>query len=171
MWTANAGSEALHSALAPAGPPAEVRDDPDGLLNSRSRGGQRKDWRDQAACLSEDPELFFPTGNAGPAIAQIEEAKAVCRRCAVTEACLTYALQTGQDVGVWGGLSEEERRALSRRHARTRRAGGPDLSLGVGAAGRVLGPHRRAACGRPEGTDPKSVNREPTAAQQLPTHR
>ena len=171
MWTANAGSEALHSALAPAGPPAEVRDDPDGLLNSRSRGGQRKDWRDQAACLSEDPELFFPTGNAGPAIAQIEEAKAVCRRCAVIEACLTYALQTGQDVGVWGGLSEEERRALSRRHARTRRAGGRDLSLvWVLPAGFLALAAGLRAVGQ-RGQTRSRLTASPEPASKLLTHR
>ena len=73
------------------------------------------DWRDRAACLDEDPELFFPIGNTGPAILQIEEAKAVCRRCTVTGACLSWALETGQDAGVWGGMSEEERRAVKRR--------------------------------------------------------
>ena len=39
------------------------------------------DWRHRSACLDEDPELFFPIGNTGPAILQIEEAKQVCRRC------------------------------------------------------------------------------------------
>ena len=80
------------------------------------------DWRHRATCLDEDPELFFPIGNTGPALLQIEEAKAVCRRCPVTETCLTWALDTGQDAGVWGGLSEDERRALKRRTARARRA-------------------------------------------------
>ncbi len=80
------------------------------------------DWRHRATCLDEDPELFFPIGNAGPALLQIEEAKAVCRRCEVTETCLKWALESGQDTGVWGGLSEDERRALKRRHARARRA-------------------------------------------------
>jgi WhiB family transcriptional regulator, redox-sensing transcriptional regulator len=81
------------------------------------------DWRHRAACLEEDPELFFPIGNTGPALLQIEEAKAVCRRCDVVETCLRWALDTGQDAGVWGGLSEDERRALKRRNARARRAG------------------------------------------------
>ena len=81
------------------------------------------DWRDRAACLEADPELFFPIGNTGPAIAQIEEAKAVCRTCPVIETCLKWAIETGQDAGVWGGLSEDERRALKRRNARARRAG------------------------------------------------
>jgi WhiB family transcriptional regulator, redox-sensing transcriptional regulator len=78
------------------------------------------DWRNRAACLDEDPELFFPIGNTGPAILQIEEAKAVCRRCDVREQCLAWALEAGQDHGVWGGLSEDERRALKRRNARAK---------------------------------------------------
>lgn len=81
------------------------------------------DWRHDAACLTEDPELFFPIGNTGPALVQIEEAKAVCRRCPVVDTCLKWAIETGQDAGVWGGLSEDERRALKRRTARARRAG------------------------------------------------
>lgn len=80
------------------------------------------DWRDRAACLTEDPELFFPIGNSGPAMAQVEQAKAVCRRCDVTETCLKWALETGQDAGVWGAMSEDERRSLKRRNARARRA-------------------------------------------------
>jgi WhiB family redox-sensing transcriptional regulator len=72
------------------------------------------DWRHRAACLGEDPELFFPIGNTGPALVQANEAKAVCRRCTVTEQCLQWALETGQDAGVWGGLSEEERRLAKR---------------------------------------------------------
>ena len=55
-----------------------------------------------------------------PAVDQIEKAKAVCARCTVTEVCLQYALETGQDSGVWGGLSEDERRALKRRNARNK---------------------------------------------------
>jgi len=78
------------------------------------------DWRHQAACLTEDPELFFPVGNTGPALVQIAEAKKVCRRCNVREACLQWALDAGQDHGVWGGLSEDERRAMKRRAARMR---------------------------------------------------
>ncbi len=45
------------------------------------------DWRDKAACLTVDPELFFPVGNTGPAVDQIEKAKSVCARCTVTEIC------------------------------------------------------------------------------------
>jgi WhiB family redox-sensing transcriptional regulator len=78
------------------------------------------DWRHLAACKTEDPELFFPIGNTGPALLQIDEAKAVCRRCPVIESCLQWAFETGQDSGVWGGLSEDERRAMKRRSARRR---------------------------------------------------
>ena len=67
------------------------------------------DWRHGALCRHEDPELFFPIGSTGAAARQIDRAKAVCRRCAVTE-----------DSGVWGGLSEDERRSLKRRLARQR---------------------------------------------------
>lgn len=80
------------------------------------------DWRHRAACLTEDPELFFPIGNSGPALAQVEQAKSVCQRCEVRDVCLKWALETGQDAGVWGGMSEEERRSLKRRNARARRA-------------------------------------------------
>ena len=79
-------------------------------------------WRNLSACLDESPELFFPIGNTGPALDQIEEAKAVCARCEVVEDCLHWAIENSQDAGVWGGLSEEERRTIKRRNARVRRA-------------------------------------------------
>ncbi|WP_459250095.1 WhiB family transcriptional regulator [Streptomyces youssoufiensis] len=78
------------------------------------------DWRHNAVCREEDPELFFPIGDTGPALLQIEEARAVCRRCPVMEQCLQWALVSGQEHGVWGGLSEDERRAMKRRAARKR---------------------------------------------------
>ncbi|MFF4258394.1 WhiB family transcriptional regulator [Streptomyces sp. NPDC001663] len=75
-------------------------------------------WRDQAACRYEDPELFFPIGTSGPALLQTEKAKAVCGRCPVRERCLEWALGHGEILGVWGGTGETERRALRRRRAR-----------------------------------------------------
>jgi WhiB family transcriptional regulator, redox-sensing transcriptional regulator len=78
-------------------------------------------WLNRSACLDEDPELFFPIGVTGPALVQIEEARAVCRRCEVAGACLKWAIESGQ-AGVWGGLSDDERRTLKRRNARARRA-------------------------------------------------
>jgi WhiB family transcriptional regulator, redox-sensing transcriptional regulator len=79
------------------------------------------DWRHQAACLDEDPELFFPVGTTGPALDQVEHAKSVCRSCDVIEQCLEWALDTNQDAGVWGGMSEDERRTLRRARQRRRR--------------------------------------------------
>ena len=73
------------------------------------------DWREHAECRSEDPDLFFPIGTSGPALLQTEQAKAVCRRCPVREPCLEWAMETDQTLGVWGGTSETERRALKRR--------------------------------------------------------
>lgn len=78
------------------------------------------DWRDDAACRHEDPELFFPVGTTGPAITQVKAAKTVCNRCPVQEVCLAWALGSGQQAGVWGGLGEDERRSLKRRTARER---------------------------------------------------
>jgi WhiB family redox-sensing transcriptional regulator len=79
-------------------------------------------WRNRSACLDEDPELFFPIGNTHPAFLQAEEAKIVCRRCEVLQTCLAWAVESGQDTGVWGGLSADERQALKRRDTRARRA-------------------------------------------------
>lgn len=75
-------------------------------------------WRNWAECSDEDPELFFPIGNTGPALLQLEDAKTVCKRCPVQLACLSWALDMGVEFGVFGGMSEEERRALKRRAAR-----------------------------------------------------
>ncbi|MGF7234695.1 MAG: WhiB family transcriptional regulator [Frankia sp.] len=75
------------------------------------------DWRLRASCRDEDPELFFPVGTTGPAIGQIERAKSVCRSCAVSGSCLNWAIDSGQDSGVWGGLTAEERRVVAQRPA------------------------------------------------------
>jgi WhiB family redox-sensing transcriptional regulator len=74
------------------------------------------DWRHRARCRGEDPELFFPTGTAGPVEAQVQAAKAVCAACPVRGECLAWALDAGSDAdyGVWGGLDEAERRTLRR---------------------------------------------------------
>lgn len=77
------------------------------------------DWRHRAACRDEDPELFFPIGTSGPALEQVEQAKAVCRRCPVAAECLTWALDRPEEYGIWGGLTEGERRAeLTRRRTK-----------------------------------------------------
>ncbi|WP_418960406.1 WhiB family transcriptional regulator [Streptomyces tritici] len=72
-------------------------------------------WRAAAACQEVDPDLFFPVGTGSSALVQEEEAKRVCRRCPVREPCLRSALaQPHPPSGVWGGLTEAERRALER---------------------------------------------------------
>lgn len=80
------------------------------------------EWRRGAACRDTDPDLFFPVGTTGPAIEQIESAKAVCRSCPAQTQCLEYAIDTNQDSGIWGGTSEDERRQIRKRQqARPRR--------------------------------------------------
>lgn len=81
------------------------------------------DWRHAAICRFEDPELFFPLGEehtssqapTGPVQTQQDEAKAVCRACPVVSECLAWAIESGQDFGVWGATTPEERRAFKRR--------------------------------------------------------
>lgn len=73
------------------------------------------DWRAQAVCRDYDSELFFPlpTDKRGNG-----EAKEVCRRCPVSDACLEEALRGRSRYGVWGGLTELEREALIRKRSR-----------------------------------------------------
>ena len=80
----------------------------------RSTGAERTNWRDHAACSGLDPDLFFPVSTAGASLTDIEAAKRVCQRCPVTTPCLHWALDLGQVSGIWGGTTEEERRALRR---------------------------------------------------------
>lgn len=77
-------------------------------------------WRDRASCLETANDLFFPIGSTGPAVGQIEEAKRVCSGCPVRLPCLEWAIEFNVDYGVWGGLSEEERRSQKRRRTRKR---------------------------------------------------
>jgi len=77
-------------------------------------GGQR--WQERANCLGVDPDLFFPERGAST-----REAKAVCRGCEVRAECLEYALAQGEKFGIWGGLSERERRRVRRQRALERR--------------------------------------------------
>ncbi|MFI0742501.1 WhiB family transcriptional regulator [Streptomyces sp. NPDC021100] len=80
-------------------------------------------WLKSAACGPENADLFFPVGSSAPAMRQIEKAKDVCRsRCPVMTQCRTWAFESGENWGVWGGLSEDERRYIRRQavagHAR-----------------------------------------------------
>ncbi len=78
-------------------------------------------WRNGAACRDTKPDLFFPVGQTGAAIEHIANAKAVCDSCAVQVECLEYALMTNQDAGIWGGLTEDERRQIRRERRRQAR--------------------------------------------------
>ena len=66
-------------------------------------------WQDAALCAQTDPEAFFPERGGSPAAA-----KRVCRSCEVRAECLEYALEHDENFGVWGGLSERERRRIKR---------------------------------------------------------
>ena len=69
------------------------------------------DWMSHGACRGADPELFFPVRELGPSPRKIEQAKAICGRCPVRLACLSYAADTRQH-GIWGGTTDDERRAM-----------------------------------------------------------
>lgn len=75
---------------------------------------RKTDWRKTAACLKEDPELFFPKGYEGPWQLVVEQAKAICRHCPVSDACLQFALNNAIPAGIFGGLTEAERVGLRR---------------------------------------------------------
>jgi WhiB family transcriptional regulator, redox-sensing transcriptional regulator len=74
------------------------------------------DWRHEAACLGCDPEVFFPSGRTGSTWLELQRAKAICRACPVQAHCLDWAVENEEQSGVWGGLSESERRTCARRH-------------------------------------------------------
>jgi WhiB family redox-sensing transcriptional regulator len=81
------------------------------------------DFLEQAACAREDPELFFPLGTTIPIWAAVDQAKAICGRCSVQPRCLTWAIENRIESGIWGGLTEEERRRMpGAAAARSRRA-------------------------------------------------
>jgi WhiB family redox-sensing transcriptional regulator len=67
-------------------------------------------WQDRALCAQTDPEAFFPEKGGST-----REAKKVCASCDVRAECLDYALESDERFGIWGGLSERERRKLKRR--------------------------------------------------------
>lgn len=72
----------------------------------------RQNWQDLANCLGVDPDLFFPERGAST-----REAKEVCRNCFVQDDCLEYAIQNGEKFGIWGSMSERERRRIRRQRA------------------------------------------------------
>ncbi|HEV2931964.1 MAG TPA: WhiB family transcriptional regulator [Streptosporangiaceae bacterium] len=75
-------------------------------------------WRSSAACLSADPDLFFPISSTGPAERQIARAKVICAGCPVRIQCLDFALTHDQTHGIWGGTTAEDRQRDRRRRRR-----------------------------------------------------
>lgn len=66
-------------------------------------------WQERALCAQTDPEAFFPEKGGST-----REAKAICASCEVRSECLSYALENDERFGIWGGLSERERRRMKR---------------------------------------------------------
>jgi WhiB family redox-sensing transcriptional regulator len=85
------------------------------LIQLEVDDGDRR-WQERANCLGVDPDLFFPERGAST-----KEAKGVCHGCEVQAECLEYALRHGEKFGIWGGMSERERRRIRRQRALARR--------------------------------------------------
>ena len=80
-----------------------------GLLGIGAKADAQS-WQEQALCAETDPEAFFPEKGGST-----REAKKICTGCEVKAQCLEYALSNDERFGIWGGLSERERRRLRRR--------------------------------------------------------
>ena len=92
-----------------------VEDDARAELSLLDFAGQDSDdveltWQERALCAQTDPEAFFPEKGGST-----RDAKKVCGSCNVKSQCLEYALENDERFGIWGGLSERERRKLKRR--------------------------------------------------------
>jgi WhiB family redox-sensing transcriptional regulator len=79
------------------------------LLLDEAPGDEVPDWQERALCAQTDPEAFFPEKGGST-----REAKRICAGCEVRAECLDYALAQDERFGIWGGLSERERRRLRR---------------------------------------------------------
>ena len=84
----------------------------DGTLEAADLLGDAPEWQERALCSQTDPEAFFPEKGGST-----REAKRICSRCEVKGECLEFALGHDERFGIWGGLSERERRKLKRRAA------------------------------------------------------
>jgi WhiB family transcriptional regulator, redox-sensing transcriptional regulator len=89
---------------------------------------EEQSWQERALCAQTDPEAFFPEKGGST-----REAKRVCTGCEVKAECLEYALENDERFGIWGGLSERERRRLKRRGDITLTGGDTALTGGDAA--------------------------------------
>ena len=107
MWNMLSGAE--------VGFPADLGQDQERVapvlpLFGRPVDNSLMGWQERALCAQTDPEAFFPEKGGSK-----REAKKVCTGCEVRAECLEYALANDERFGIWGGLSERERRKLKRR--------------------------------------------------------
>jgi WhiB family redox-sensing transcriptional regulator len=98
------------------------------------------EWWSDAACSAADPDLFFPISPSGPALRQVAQAKALCTRCHVQQACLGYALDAGPVQGIWGGTTEAERGLLWQRERKARARPAQEQAAGPVLARPALSP-------------------------------
>ena len=77
------------------------------FIEALTVGGLDLAWQDFANCKGADPDLFFPERGAST-----RQAKSICRECSVREECLEFAIVSSEKFGIWGGLSERERRKI-----------------------------------------------------------
>jgi WhiB family redox-sensing transcriptional regulator len=80
------------------------------------------EWRESGACLTADPDLFFPVAVGAVGARQADEARRICAHCDVRRECLQFALDMGEGHGVWGGTTPDERRRAHRKQLAARRS-------------------------------------------------
>jgi WhiB family transcriptional regulator, redox-sensing transcriptional regulator len=79
------------------------------------------EWRAAGACLTADPDLFFPISTGGVGVKQVARAQQICAGCQVRQECLDFAMRSGEMHGIWGGTTPEERIRQRREQAARRR--------------------------------------------------
>ena len=89
---------------------ASIATDALSMAEVLGQADEEQEWQERALCAQTDPEAFFPEKGGST-----REAKRICSGCEVRAECLEYALAHDERFGIWGGLSERERRRLKRR--------------------------------------------------------
>lgn len=104
-WVPDLGVSDRNAGLRPLDPPTD-----DAVFLGLVDEPEPQEWQERALCAQTDPEAFFPEKGGST-----REAKRICTGCEVRAECLEYALAHDERFGIWGGLSERERRRLKRR--------------------------------------------------------